>query len=245
MGVPTPRFGDSTGAAAGSVGVTRPWPGSGRQLFTSPRREQGPNVSPLLARRACEERADPDPGQVLGPPPSSAGALLHTPPTLPRPQPCGPRAAPAATIPACGFTSGCSHAVPADRELRHHREHADRRPGRPGRVGRLAVPAALRLAQRVRGDPRRREGRAVPDRPGRPSELRHKQYYWPDTNVLVTRFLHPDGIAEVEDYMPVGPGPAPDAPARPPGAGGPRPAAAARWSAARRSTTPGRATPPA
>lgn len=35
-------------------------------------------------------------------------------------------------------------------------------------------------------------------------ELRHKQYYWPDTNILITRFLHPDGIAEVEDYMPVG-----------------------------------------
>src|SRR5262249_39768219 len=35
---------------------------------------------------------------------------------------------------------------------------------------------------------------------------RRKQYYWPDTNILVTRFLHPDGIGEVEDYMPVGPG---------------------------------------
>jgi GH15 family glucan-1,4-alpha-glucosidase len=34
--------------------------------------------------------------------------------------------------------------------------------------------------------------------------LRHKQFYWPDTNVLITRFLHPDGIGEVEDYMPVG-----------------------------------------
>src|SRR5579871_265383 len=37
-------------------------------------------------------------------------------------------------------------------------------------------------------------------------DLRCKQYYWPETNVLVTRFLHPDGIAEVEDYMPVGEG---------------------------------------
>ena len=34
--------------------------------------------------------------------------------------------------------------------------------------------------------------------------LRHKQYYWPDTNVLVTRFLHPDGIGEMDDFMPVG-----------------------------------------
>src|SRR5437868_2980759 len=34
--------------------------------------------------------------------------------------------------------------------------------------------------------------------------MRHKQFYWPDTNVLITRFLHADGIGEVEDYMPVG-----------------------------------------
>jgi GH15 family glucan-1,4-alpha-glucosidase len=31
----------------------------------------------------------------------------------------------------------------------------------------------------------------------------HKQLYWPDTNVLVTRFLHPDGVGEVVDFMPV------------------------------------------
>ncbi len=42
--------------------------------------------------------------------------------------------------------------------------------------------------------------------------VRHKQFYWPDTNVLVTRFLHPDGVGQVEDFMPVGPtaGPSPD-----------------------------------
>ena len=34
--------------------------------------------------------------------------------------------------------------------------------------------------------------------------MRHKQYYWPSTNVLVTRFLLADGIAEMEDFMPVG-----------------------------------------
>jgi GH15 family glucan-1,4-alpha-glucosidase len=32
---------------------------------------------------------------------------------------------------------------------------------------------------------------------------RRKQFYWPDTNVLVTRFLHPDGILELVDFMPV------------------------------------------
>jgi GH15 family glucan-1,4-alpha-glucosidase len=34
--------------------------------------------------------------------------------------------------------------------------------------------------------------------------VRHKQLYLPSTNILVTRFLLPDGIAEVEDFMPVG-----------------------------------------
>ena len=32
----------------------------------------------------------------------------------------------------------------------------------------------------------------------------HKQIYWPDTNVLVTRFLSADGVGEVVDFMPVG-----------------------------------------
>lgn len=34
--------------------------------------------------------------------------------------------------------------------------------------------------------------------------FRRKQFYWPDTNILITRFLHEDGVGEVEDYMPVG-----------------------------------------
>jgi GH15 family glucan-1,4-alpha-glucosidase len=29
-----------------------------------------------------------------------------------------------------------------------------------------------------------------------------RQLYWPDTNVLVTRFLSPEGVGEVEDFMP-------------------------------------------
>lgn len=31
-----------------------------------------------------------------------------------------------------------------------------------------------------------------------------KQLYWPETNVLITRFLSDDGVVEVTDYMPVG-----------------------------------------
>ena len=38
-------------------------------------------------------------------------------------------------------------------------------------------------------------------------EVTQKQFYWPGTNVLVTRFLSPQGVAEITDYMPVG-GPA-------------------------------------
>jgi len=34
--------------------------------------------------------------------------------------------------------------------------------------------------------------------------VRCRQYYWPETNVLVTRFLSPDGVGQVTDFMPVG-----------------------------------------
>jgi GH15 family glucan-1,4-alpha-glucosidase len=35
-------------------------------------------------------------------------------------------------------------------------------------------------------------------------DIRRKQFYWPSTNILITRFLHGDGIAELVDFMPVG-----------------------------------------
>jgi len=35
-------------------------------------------------------------------------------------------------------------------------------------------------------------------------EIAHKQFYWPETNILVTRYLSNEGLAEVVDYMPVG-----------------------------------------
>ena len=37
-----------------------------------------------------------------------------------------------------------------------------------------------------------------------------KQFYWPDTNVLVTRFLATDGAGEITDFMPVGRAPGHD-----------------------------------
>lgn len=35
-------------------------------------------------------------------------------------------------------------------------------------------------------------------------EIRQKQIYLPDTNILLTRFLAEEGVAEISDYMPVG-----------------------------------------
>src|SRR6185437_6229067 len=35
-------------------------------------------------------------------------------------------------------------------------------------------------------------------------KLRHKQLYWQDTNVLVTRFFGESGVAEIQDFMAVG-----------------------------------------
>jgi GH15 family glucan-1,4-alpha-glucosidase len=32
----------------------------------------------------------------------------------------------------------------------------------------------------------------------------YKQFYWPETNVLITRFLAPHGAAELTDFMPIG-----------------------------------------
>ncbi|MBE9180438.1 glycoside hydrolase family 15 protein [Oculatella sp. LEGE 06141] len=34
--------------------------------------------------------------------------------------------------------------------------------------------------------------------------LTHKQFYWPETNVLMTRFLSSCGVGEIVDFMPVG-----------------------------------------
>jgi GH15 family glucan-1,4-alpha-glucosidase len=38
----------------------------------------------------------------------------------------------------------------------------------------------------------------------RANAFTHKQFYWPETNVLVTRFVSADGVGEIVDYMPVG-----------------------------------------
>ena len=35
-------------------------------------------------------------------------------------------------------------------------------------------------------------------------EVSTKQLYWPETNILITRFYSESGVAEIEDFMPVG-----------------------------------------
>jgi GH15 family glucan-1,4-alpha-glucosidase len=46
--------------------------------------------------------------------------------------------------------------------------------------------------------------RIAPSEPGWTS----KQLYFPDTNILITRFLSPDGGGEVQDFMPIASSPA-------------------------------------
>jgi len=36
------------------------------------------------------------------------------------------------------------------------------------------------------------------------ADVSYKQFYWPETNVLITRFLAPSGAAELTDFMPAG-----------------------------------------
>ena len=39
--------------------------------------------------------------------------------------------------------------------------------------------------------------------PAATDSFRHKQLYFPDTNMLLTRFLSDDGVAEISDFMPI------------------------------------------
>lgn len=39
--------------------------------------------------------------------------------------------------------------------------------------------------------------------PAQPGHFRQKQFYFPDTNMLLTRFLSDGGVAEISDFMPI------------------------------------------
>ena len=61
--------------------------------------------------------------------------------------------------------------------------------------------------------------RIAPDR----DDYVSRQLYFPDTAILITRFMTPDGVGEVTDFMPVTGNRATEpAPAGPAAAGGPR-----------------------
>ena len=98
--------------------------------------------------------------------------------------------------------------VPADRRARVDRRPAHGRAGRHRRHDRLVLLPALRLAERLRLDPRRARGAAATGSRPTADDWTPKQLYFPDTNVLITRFLTADGVGEVQDFMPVGAAPA-------------------------------------
>ncbi len=58
-------------------------------------------------------------------------------------------------------------------------------------------------AERVRRDPRPGPRRQLAAGTPHGEVSRTQQFYFPDTAVLITRFLTPDGVAEVHDFMPV------------------------------------------
>ena len=76
---------------------------------------------------------------------------------------------------------------------RRHRRPPHGRARRHRRDDRLVLLPALRLAERVRRDPRPPAGAAATGSRRRSGSARVKQLYFPDTNVLITRFLTPDG----------------------------------------------------
>ena len=82
-----------------------------------------------------------------------------------------------------------------------HWRPAHRSPGRKRRLHRLVLSAELRLPQRLRLHPGCQEGGLLQIAPVQPAV--QKQMYLPETCVLVTRFLSPDGVCEVIDFMPV------------------------------------------
>ena len=75
--------------------------------------------------------------------------------------------------------------------------------GMDGSIDWLCLPT-LRLAERLRRHPRRPQGRPLPHRPGRQTTSGTSSSTGRTPHILVTRFLHADGVGEVEDYMPVG-----------------------------------------
>ena len=96
-----------------------------------------------------------------------------------------------------------AQAVSADRGARRHRRpaHGRARRRRTGRSTGTAARASTRRASSRRSSTpiAAATTASLPLTPAR----RTKQLYFPDTNVLITRSLDPDGVCEVQDFMPI------------------------------------------
>ena len=73
--------------------------------------------------------------------------------------------------------------------------------GMNGSIDFLCYPD-LRLATSICGAPRRQPGRSIRNSTAA-RNMRIRQLYLPDTNILLTRFLADEGVAELTDYMPI------------------------------------------
>ena len=109
--------------------------------------------------------------------------------------------------------------LPADRRARHHRRPPHdraRRHRRARSTGTAARASTRRASSAAILDARAR--RLLPHRARATTTGSPKQLYFPDTNVLITRFLTPAGVGEVQDFMPIASGrgraPPPADPAR-------------------------------
>jgi GH15 family glucan-1,4-alpha-glucosidase len=73
--------------------------------------------------------------------------------------------------------------------------------GTDGTIGWLCLPRfdSASVFASLPDDSKGRHFRVAPERPG----AARKQPYWPDTNVLVTRFLSAEGVGEIVDFLPI------------------------------------------
>ena len=91
----------------------------------------------------------------------------------------------------------------AHRRPRPHRRSSDRSAGRHRRIDRLVLRAPVRLAQRLRRPARPRTAAGTSGSAPRWTSSPASSCTFPDTAVLVTRFMTEAGVGEVVDFMPV------------------------------------------
>ena len=99
--------------------------------------------------------------------------------------------------------AGHDRRLPGDRRPRTDRRPADVRARRhaTGRSTGSAAPGSTRPACSRRCSTTRRAGSSASRRHA--TEYATKQLYFPDTAVLITRFMSAEGVAEIHDFMPI------------------------------------------